>query len=154
MFCDGCGARLSEEQRFCPSCGKAAGPIPLMPVKGRIAGHVRLVGILWLALSAVHLIPGVVLLAVFSAGGLPDVPLFVYGIVRMIAMFLLASAAVGLMAGWGLLEHQPWARMLAIILGCVNLLNPPFGTALGIYTLWVLLPAASEEEYRRLTRVA
>jgi hypothetical protein len=30
----------------------------------------------------------------------------------------------------------------------------PFGTALGIYTLWTLLPAKSEEEYRRLARVS
>jgi hypothetical protein len=30
----------------------------------------------------------------------------------------------------------------------------PFGTALGIYTLSVLLPAGSEEEYRRISRAA
>jgi hypothetical protein len=30
----------------------------------------------------------------------------------------------------------------------------PFGTAIGIYSLWVLLPAASEEEYRRMSRAA
>jgi len=30
----------------------------------------------------------------------------------------------------------------------------PMGTALGIYTLWVLLPASSEYEYRRMSRVA
>jgi hypothetical protein len=30
----------------------------------------------------------------------------------------------------------------------------PFGTALGIYTLWVLLPGDSEQEYRRLSRAA
>jgi len=29
------------------------------------------------------------------------------------------------------------------------LINAPFGTALGIYTLWVLLPAQSEEEYEK-----
>jgi hypothetical protein len=44
--------------------------------------------------------------------------------------------------------------MLAIVLGCFHLLNPPFGTALGIYTLWVLLPAASEQEYRQIARAA
>jgi hypothetical protein len=30
----------------------------------------------------------------------------------------------------------------------------PFGTALGVYTLWVLLPAKSEEEYRQMERAA
>jgi hypothetical protein len=30
----------------------------------------------------------------------------------------------------------------------------PFGTALGIYTLWVLLPAQSEEEFRHIANAA
>jgi hypothetical protein len=154
MFCDRCGTRISENERFCPSCGKAAGPIPLMPGQGRISGHVRLLGILWLAFSAIHLIPGLFLLVIFGHGGWPGVPFFVGGIVHLIGLFLLAASVIGIMAGWGLLEHQPWARMLAIVLGCLNLINAPFGTVLGIYTLWVLLPAESEVEYRRLTRVA
>ena len=54
----GNGARLFDTQSFCPSCGKAAGTVPLMPEKNRIAGHVRLLGILWLASAALHLIPG------------------------------------------------------------------------------------------------
>jgi hypothetical protein len=37
---------------------------------------------------------------------------------------------------------------LALVLGFVNLIHIPFGTALGIYTLWVLLPAQSEREFR------
>jgi hypothetical protein len=28
--------------------------------------------------------------------------------------------------------------------------NIPFGTALGVYTMWVLLPADSEQEYETL----
>ena len=60
----------------------------------------------------------------------------------------------GIAAGWGLLQRQPWARMLAIVLGCISLFDMPFGTALGIYTLWVLLPAKSEEEYRQIAKAA
>jgi hypothetical protein len=30
----------------------------------------------------------------------------------------------------------------------------PFGTALGAYTLWVLLPAQSEQEYEQISRAA
>jgi hypothetical protein len=36
----------------------------------------------------------------------------------------------------------------------VALLNVPLGTALGIYTLWVLLPAQSDEEYKTLSVAA
>jgi hypothetical protein len=33
----------------------------------------------------------------------------------------------------------------------LSLFDVPFGTALGIYTLWVLLPARSEEEFRQIS---
>ena len=156
MFCDRCGTALQQFQRFCPSCGKGVGPVPLMPQGSRIAGHVRLLGIFWLAISAFRLIPGIFLVSIFHSGFpfFPGVPGFVHGIVRSVGGLLLVGAVLGIAAGWGLLERQPWARMLAIVLGCFSLLDMPFGTALGIYTLWVLLPAASEEEYRRIARAA
>jgi len=156
MFCDRCGTALQQFQRFCPSCGKGVGPVPLMPVESRIAGHVRLLGIFWLAISAFRLLPGLALVSIFHSGFpfFAGVPGFVHGIARSVGGLLLVGAVLGIAAGWGLLERQPWARMLAIILGCFSLLDMPFGTALGIYTLWVLLPAASEEEYRRIARAA
>jgi hypothetical protein len=157
MFCDACGTRLSDHQRFCPVCGKSAGAVPLMPVKGRIAGHIRLLGILWLASAAIHLIPGFFLLAFFHPGsGIlpPDAPPFINHLLHMVGLFLLGSSVVSILAGWGLLERQPWARTLAIVLACFSLIKVPIGTVLGIYTLWVLLPASSEEEYRQIARAA
>jgi hypothetical protein len=50
------------------------------------------------------------------------------------------------------MERRPWARTMAIVVGIIALLNPILGTVLGIYTLWVLLPAAAEAEYGRITR--
>ena len=158
MFCDRCGTRLNDTQTFCMSCGKAAGTVPLMPARGRIGGHIRLLGILWLALSAFRLLPGLLLMAMFRHGTFdflpPDVPFFVHHIIRGAGVMILASAITGILAGWGLLDRQPWARMLAIVLGCFNLIDMPFGTALGVYTLWVLLPAKSEEEYRQIAKAA
>ena len=157
MYCDRCGTALQEFQRFCPRCGKGVGTVPLMPVENRIAGHVRLLGIFWLAISAFRLIPGLVLVSIFRYGVpffAPGIPGFVHGVIRTVGGLLLVGAVLGLVVGWGLLERQPWARMLAIVVGCFSLLDMPFGTALGIYTLWVLLPARSEEEYRRIARAA
>jgi len=82
------------------------------------------------------------------------VPFFVHGILRCVGTLLVIGAALGLAAGAGLLQRQPWARVLAIVLAFINLVDMPFGTALGIYTLWVLLPAKSEEEYKQLARSA
>jgi hypothetical protein len=68
-------------------------------------------------------------------------------------MFILGFAIAGGIAGWGLMAHAPWARMLAIVLGCISLIHFPFGTALGIYTLWVLVPGDADAEYRSLAGV-
>ena len=69
----------------------------------------------------------------------------------MIGTLLLAGGALGIITGWGLLQRQSWARMPAIVFGVLSLFDFPFGTALGIYSLWVLLPAKSEEEYRQIS---
>jgi hypothetical protein len=154
MFCVRCGAAIQPGQSFCASCGRPTGSVPLMPVQSRLAGHMRLLAIFWFALSAFRLLPGIVLLTMFGPDGrfLPaDVPGFVNGIIQIVGYLLIGGAAVGLIVGWGLLDRQPWARMLAIFLGCFSLLDMPFGTALGIYTLWVLLPAQSEEEFRQIS---
>jgi len=73
---------------------------------------------------------------------------------RGIGGVLIAVAVAGAIAGWGLMERRPWARVLAIVLGVLALFKVPVGTALGIYTLWVLAPATSEAEYRAISRPA
>ena len=67
-------------------------------------------------------------------------------------MLLMAGGVLGIIAGWGLMERRPWARTLAIVLGFFALLHIGIGTVLGIYTLWVLLPAESAQEYQRTAR--
>ncbi len=52
-----------------------------------------------------------------------------------------------LVAGWGLLNHKPWARILTIILGVFSLIRFPLGTLLGVYTLWVLLSKDGAAEF-------
>jgi hypothetical protein len=120
---------------------------------------VRLLAVLWLALGALRLVAAA---AVYVVGQfiivsipMPMMPEHLFGgILTMVASFLLLKAILAFVAGWGLLEYQPWARMYTLVLGFIALLLPPVGTALGIYTLWVLLPEQSEREYRALAQVA
>jgi hypothetical protein len=42
--------------------------------------------------------------------------------------------------------------MLTIVLAFIALFHVPFGTALGIYSLWVLLPAEADAEYAEQVR--
>jgi 4-amino-4-deoxy-L-arabinose transferase-like glycosyltransferase len=51
-----------------------------------------------------------------------------------------------------LIEHERWARVAGIALGILALVHPPFGTLLGIYTLWVLL-SHDAGAYDRLARM-
>jgi hypothetical protein len=48
------------------------------------------------------------------------------------------------------MKRERWARTTAIVVGILAIFHPPFGTAMGIYTLWVLLPAEAAAEYNRL----
>jgi hypothetical protein len=49
------------------------------------------------------------------------------------------------------MRREVWARTLTLILAFIALFtNVPFGTALGIYTMWVLLPQESEREYETI----
>ena len=155
MFCDRCGTQIRRICHVLFECGKSMGTTPLMPRQGRIAGHVRLLGILWLAISALRLIPGFFLIALGGARLFPpDVPPFVHALLPAIGMMFLICAGIGIAIGCGLLARQPWARMLAIIFGALSLIDIPFGTAIGIYTLWVLLPAESEQEYKTMSHAA
>jgi hypothetical protein len=160
MYCDRCGTQLPDNAHFCSTCGKAMGGFaaasPVPSSAGRVARHVRTLGILWLVLSGFRLIPGLAMMTIFGPGRrfIPGVPFFVHSLVSGIGFLFVAGAIVGLAAGWGLIQRESWARMLAIVLGCLNLLDLPFGTAIGVYTLWVLLPADSEREYREAVRAA
>ncbi|MEI9974200.1 MAG: hypothetical protein WDO73_20415 [Ignavibacteriota bacterium] len=123
---------------------------------GRVEGHVRMLGYFWLAYSMLRLAGGWMASRFFSHWGLwwnPDFPPFLPHILHGIGFILMATGVLGILAGWGLLERQPWARTLAIVLGFLALFHFGIGTALGIYTLWVLLSAASAVEYQRTARV-
>jgi hypothetical protein len=46
---------------------------------------------------------------------------------------------IHVVVGVPLRRRQSWARLVALMLGSVDLVLLPYGTALGVYALWVLL---------------
>ena len=163
MFCDQCGAQLQAGQSSCVRCGKpVVGPNQLR--RTRVQEHVRLLSILWLAYSALHVVGGVIAIVIAHTifggafhipnGPPPELMHWMRPLLAFIGWLILAKAAAGFIAGWGLLQRESWARMVALVVGFVALLNVPLGTALGIYTLWVLLPSQSDEEYKTLSVAA
>ncbi len=156
MFCDGCGAAVQAGQAFCGRCGKQIVGIihPMSPARGRVGGHIHLLGILWFAISAFNAVGGVALYIIantlLAPGGRAGAPSFLHPLLTVVSIFVLGKSALGFVAGWGLMQRESWARVLAVVLGLISLFNIPFGTAIGVYTLWVLSPAQSEEEYEAL----
>ena len=127
--------------------------------------HVKVLGVLYIALSALTLFAALFLaFAVGTASSIVDiaaepqdaaVALPIIGVAgTALVVFLLAISLPGLITGIGLLKLQPWARIVGIVLSAINLINIPFGTVLGIYGLWVLLNKETEQMFSGVPRPA
>ena len=158
MFCNTCGAEIQPQFNVCPNCGRPIASVAGAVFSSRLTRHLRTLGTLWIVLGALLLAPsfvmmvlsGVVHVAVPATEvvGKTVAPVFL----SIIGGWLLVLAAGAIAVGWGLQKHEPWARIVAIVVGILLLFHPPFGTALGIYTLWVLLGDEGGAEYYRLAR--
>ena len=56
-----------------------------------------------------------------------------------VGVLLIVLSVPGIIGGIGLFKRKEWARILVLIISAIDLLNIPFGTALGIYSIWVLV---------------
>ena len=167
MYCTNCGGAVSEAGRFCSRCGAPVQPAPTpaaVPsarprLDERMGTHFTVLAWLYLVFGALGAIAGVSVFAFFSSIGyvlfnlhLDDLPFrfphLASGIGLLIALVLLIFSVPGLIAGYGLLNFRSWAKPLTIVLSVLNLIHPPFGTALGIYGLWVLLSRRGELYYQ------
>lgn len=60
-------------------------------------------------------------------------------IANVIAIIFIIVSIPGLLAGFGLYKRQEWARILTMIISAIEIFNFPFGTAIGIYSIWALI---------------
>jgi len=115
--------------------------------------HFELLGLLYIIFSALNIVAAFLIFIILSSIGFlsrelsdPIADLNGYSAATIlnaigiiIALILVILAIPGLIGGYGLLKKRSWSRILGLILGGLNLMNIPFGTILGIYTLWVLI---------------
>ncbi len=123
--------------------------------------HVQILGILHIINGVMLLIFGFIGVAILgllglvaSSGGhsghlgISEINLTAQGVLGIIAVVIGMIAVVaglpGIIGGWGLLAKKSWARIVVLIVGILNLPSFPLGTALGVYTLWVLLKPESQ----------
>jgi hypothetical protein len=67
---------------------------------------------------------------------------------------LVVTGGAMMAAGSAVRRHRPKGRTAAIALALPNLVLVPFGTALGVYTLWVLLNDDARSAFGRPPRLA
>jgi hypothetical protein len=119
-------------------------------------GHLRILGICWIAYGVIRLIIAVAL--VFVSG----IATVMFGTLlnRVPNPFTLMTAfhfiyaanvvlsvlcgLIGILGGLALRAARQSGRTLTLVAGFLALTNPPVGTTLGIYTLVVLLPSKAD----------
>ena len=122
--------------------------------------HVKLLAILNIVFGSLLVLGGVIVMVVLGGIGLAGaastnsedaaVALPILGGIGGIIFFVLLILGLPqILAGWGLLNYKPWARILTIVLSVLHLFSFPLGTALGVYGLWVLLKPETEALFRQ-----
>ena len=167
MVCPACGNQA--EGTFCSRCGaqvQAPAPVYVVPAPigyvPRVQQHIHVLGILWYVYGAYRAVMGVFgalfLFGLSRSGFLgnwgmrPDFPMpfhapWMGGLASVVLVFTVGAALLSFLVGFALTNRKPWGRTLAIVAAILQLIKIPFGTALGIYTLWVLAPSVSGAEY-------
>ena len=120
--------------------------------------HVKVLGVLEIAMSSFGLLGAIVLMLIFGgamgivgARGDADAAfaLPIIGITGMaLVSFLLVLSVPGFIVGIGLLKRRPWARIAGIVMSILGMMAVPFGTVLGIYGLWVLFSKETEQLFQ------
>jgi len=110
--------------------------------------HKRILAILHIV-SGVFLSMAMLFLSVFLTALLPfifdqsetDVPRILEIIMPLVSIIstgiIILFAIPAIVGGIALLNNKSWALTLLLVLGCFQLFSFPFGTALGVYSIWV-----------------
>jgi hypothetical protein len=121
-----------------------------------VSTHVDLVGVLFIVWGVLTMLIGASTLALglaaaslissASQGGGQFAAALTAAVFATLAVIALIWGTAHIAVGRLLRRHRHWSRLLALMLGSVDLLLLPYGTALGVYALWVLL----RDDSRRL----
>jgi hypothetical protein len=119
----------------------------------QIEQHVPILGWLHLVGGAFFVAIGLFMFTVLSGISIavaredPIAPRILILVGTAVCTLLVVLGLPGIVAGYGLLKRRPWARGLAIVVGVLSLFNVPIGTAIGIYTLLVLMPSEATDHF-------
>jgi hypothetical protein len=126
----------------------------------RVRQNLQPLGIIWIMFGVYRVVTGLVgalVLHSIAHGGMfgdapPFLPHLFATLAPVVATISVVMGACAIVTGYGILARKQWGRIVAIVFGVLALLKLPFGTALGIYTLWVLAPGPSGPEWEAIAR--
>ena len=105
--------------------------------------HVTLVAALHIGFGVLGMLLALIVFVAVAGGGFlsgdPEAMAITSIVGSVIAIFLVAVAVPGIIGGIGLLKRHPWARVLVLVIACLELIEVPVGTVIGIYSIWTLL---------------
>jgi hypothetical protein len=170
MFCSGCGQALAAGQPVCTQCGHPVAPV-VPPIPGlaiqldSYASQVRALSMVWFIYAGLSLLTGFAGLTFLHgflsnhfgnwghgpwADGSGPPEWLGQAIFHFVWVAVLFRSALAFIVGWGLHERSEWGRIVAIVAAFLSLLKFPFGTALGIWTLVMLLGYRNSTLYEQL----
>lgn len=113
--------------------------------------HITILGWLHIGLNILTLCVGVLVFFVLIGAGLLSGDGEAMSVLTVVGTFVMGILVVvsipGILAGWGLLKRKSWARILALVIGFLSLMNFPLGTLVGAYTIWALLVHNEASDY-------
>jgi hypothetical protein len=105
--------------------------------------HVTLVATLNIGLGVLGVMVGCIVFVVLIFAGIvsgdPQAMKVTTIVGVSVGTFVIFVSVPLIIGGIGLLKRCPWSRILILILAAMNLLNLPVGTAIAVYTIWVML---------------
>jgi hypothetical protein len=114
-----------------------------------VAFHVELAGVLFVVWGVMITLIGLSTLALgvaataLAASASEHSGQFAAGVMAAaftaLALLAIVWGTAHIAVGLPLRQHRHWSRLAALMLGSVDLLLLPYGTALGCYALWALL---------------
>lgn len=104
--------------------------------------HLKILGICSIVYHTLSALIVVILVPIIMAAMVLAEDAIATGIIgtvsTVVIVIVLALTLPGIIGGIGLLARKRWSRILLLIANAISILSLPFGTALGIYTFWVL----------------
>ena len=114
--------------------------------------HITVVGAIHIGFGIVGLIAAFIVLLVLIGTGVlvlsiegDELPLTIMASVAVFVAIILGILSIPeIIGGIGVLKLKNWARYLVLVIAIFNLFNIPLGTAIGIYSIWVLMQDETE----------